>query len=67
MVHAKYADRISKNVYLDQTAPWPRGYKTIFMLNSAEQISDARKYKNIKKTQLFSCSDKPKMLFFLTH
>ena len=32
----------------------PRGYKTIFMLNSVEQeILNAHKYKNIKKFSFF--------------
>ena len=30
---------------------WPRGYKTFFMLNSAEhKILDAHKYENIKNS-----------------
>ena len=42
-----------------------RGYKTFFMLNSAEhEILSARKYENIKKSS-FSGSDKPRVLFFL--
>ena len=33
---------------------WPRGYKTFFVLNSAEhEILNAHKYKNIKKFGLF--------------
>ena len=33
---------------------WPRGYKTLFMLNSVEhEILDAHKYKNIKKIGFF--------------
>ena len=33
---------------------WARGYKTVFMLNSAEhEISNAHKYKNIKKLSIF--------------
>ena len=33
---------------------WPRGYKTFFMLNSAEhEILNAHKYKNIKKFSFF--------------
>ena len=33
---------------------WPRGYKTVFMLNSVEhEILDAHKYKNIKKLSFF--------------
>ena len=44
----------------------PRGYKTFFMLNSAEhEILNAHKYENLKKNQHFSGSDKPRMLFFL--
>ena len=43
----------------------PRGYKTFFMLNSAEhEILNAHKYKNIKKSA-FLGTDKPRMLFFL--
>ena len=43
----------------------PRGYKTFFMLNSAEhEILNAHKYKDIKKFGLFLGSDKPRMLFF---
>ena len=42
-----------------------RGYKTFFMLNSAEhEILNARKYKNIKKLSIFSGSEKPRVLFF---
>ena len=42
----------------------PRGYKTFYMLNSVEhEISDAHKYKNIKKLA-FLGSDKLRMLFF---
>ena len=41
-----------------------RGYKTFFMLNSAEhELLDAHKYK--QEIQLFSGSDKPRMLLFL--
>ena len=44
---------------------WPRGYKTVFMLNSIEhEILNAHKYKNIKKFSFFSGSDKPRILFF---
>ena len=50
----------------------PRGYKTLFMLNSTEhEILNAHKYKNIKKfTATFffwgggGGSDKPGMLLF---
>ena len=45
---------------------WPRGYKTFFMLNSAEhEISNAHKYKKNQEIQAFSRSGKLKMLFFL--
>ena len=34
---------------------WPQGYKTFFMLNSAEhEISNAYKYKNCRKFSIFS-------------
>ena len=43
-----------------------RGYKTFFMLNSVEhEILNAHKYKKYQEIQLFSDSDKPRMLFFL--
>ena len=43
-----------------------RGYKTIFMPNSAEyEILNAYKSENIKKCSFFSGLDKPRMLFFL--
>ena len=43
-----------------------RGYKTFFLLNSLEhEISNAHKYKNIKKFSFFSDSNKSRMLFFL--
>ena len=43
-----------------------RGYKTSFMLNSAEhKISNVHKYKKYQEIQLLSGLDKPKMLFFL--
>ena len=33
---------------------WPQGYKTFFMLNSAErEILNAQKYENIKKFSIF--------------
>ena len=42
-----------------------RGYTTSSMLNSAQHdILNAQKYKNIKKLEHFSGSDKPCMLFF---
>ena len=44
----------------------PHGYKTFFMLNSAEhEILNAHKSENIKKLSIFLGSDKPRMLFFL--
>ena len=37
-----------------QTQFWAPGYKTFFMLNSAEhEILNAHKYKNIKKFSIF--------------
>ena len=49
--HFQYADGMANSVDSDQNAPfgavWPRGYKTIFMLNSAEhEIFPAHKCKN---------------------
>ena len=45
---------------------WPRGYKTFFMLNSAEhEISCARYIKKYKKNQHCLGSDKPRLVFFL--
>ena len=39
---------------MSRTKARPRGYKTLFMLNSAEQeILDAHEYKNIKKFGFF--------------
>ena len=36
------------------------------MLNSDEhEVLNAHKYINIKKLKFFSCSDKPRMVFFL--
>ena len=44
----------------------PRGYKTFFMLNSAEhQILNTSKYIKIRKFSFFSGSDKPRIVFFL--
>ena len=43
----------------------PRGYKTFFMLNSAEHgISKAHRNKKYQEIRLFLGSDKPRMLFF---
>ena len=43
-----------------------QGYKTFFMLNSAEhEILNAYKYENIKKFSIFSGSEKSRMLLFL--
>ena len=45
---------------------WPRGYKTFFMLNSAEhEILITHKYKKIRKLNIFQAQTKPTMLFFL--
>ena len=45
---------------------WARGYKTFFILNSADhEILNTHKYTNIKKFSLFSDSDKPRMLIVL--
>ena len=45
---------------------WPKGYKTFFVLNSAEhEILNAHKYKNIEKFNFFAGSDKTRILFFL--
>ena len=45
---------------------WQRGYKTFFMLNSAEhEILNTHKCKNINSIISLSCSDKLIMLFFL--
>ena len=44
---------------------WARGYKTFYMLNSVEhEILNAHKYKKYQEIQLFSGSDKPRMLFY---
>ena len=57
----------SSSVTANKGQTWVRGYKTSFMLNSVEhEIINAHKYKNIKQEiQLFSDSDKPRMLFSL--
>ena len=45
---------------------WPPGYKTFFMLNSAEHENlNAHKYKNRRKLTALLGSDKLIMLFFL--
>ena len=47
-------------------APRARGYKTFFMLNSAEHENlNAHKYENIKELSIFSGPVKPRRLFFL--
>ena len=52
-------------VYFVEVEAWPRGYKNFSMLNSTEhEISNGRKYINIKKFRFFG-SDKPRMLLFL--
>ena len=57
---------LSQNHRQTLYSPGPRGYKTFFMLNSGEhEIFDAHKYKNIKKSNFFLGSGKPRMLFFL--
>ena len=44
---------------------WARGYKTCFMLNSAEhEILNAHKYNKYQEIQHISGSYKPRMLFF---
>ena len=44
----------SDNVRLRALEPWPRGYKTFLMLNSAEhEIFNAHKYKNRRKFSTF--------------
>ena len=43
---------------------WPRGYKTFFMLNSAEHKNfNARKYKNIKKSAFLGSNRSRKLVF----
>ena len=56
-----------KNIFVAvRFQSWPRGYKTFFILNSAEhELFNARKYKNIKDFSFCLGSDKPVMLFFL--
>ena len=45
---------------------WPRGHKTIFMLNSAEhEILSAHKYENIQKFSICQTHKKHRMQFFL--
>ena len=71
---------MADNVVPDQTVPggttWPQGYKTFFMLNSAEhEILDAHKSNNIKKFGFFqaqislecyfSCSEMLKCQYLL--
>ena len=53
--------------FISLTNTWPQGYNTFFMLNSAEhEILDALKFKKkFQEIQLFSGSDKLRMLFFL--
>ena len=44
---------------------WFRGYKTFFILNSAEhEILNGHRYESIRKFSIFSGSETPKMLFF---
>ena len=55
--------KLENSASLDQTAPlhnsiWARGYKTFFMLNSAEhEILNACQYENIKKFSIFPNSE----------
>ena len=47
---------------------WFRGYKKIFILNSAVHgILNAHKYQNLKKSCFFPGSDKPITLIFSAH
>ena len=59
--------KCADGIYISaERAAWTQGYKTFFMLNSAEhEILNAHKYKNINKLSIFSGSDKPRMLFSL--
>ena len=43
----------------DSDTNWPRGYKTFFMLNSAEHVSTAHKlkYRHVMKFLCLSLSD----------
>ena len=46
--------------------PWPRGYKTFFMLNSIEhEILNAHEYENIKKFSIFQAQISLECYFFL--
>ena len=57
---------MAENWSSQENYTWARGYKTFFMLNSGEhEILNAHKYKRYQEIQLFSDSDKPRMLFFL--
>ena len=48
--------------------PWPRGYKTFFVLNSVEhEILNAHKYKNIKKFGLFKAQLSLECYFSLSY
>ena len=58
--------RIRQSGAVSPVELWARGYKTFFMLNSGEhEILNAHKYKKYQEIQLFSDSDKLRMLFFL--
>ena len=51
-------------VYLG-TLIWPRGYKTLFMLNSFEyEFFHAHKYKNIKKFGFYQAQIRLECFFF---
>ena len=49
---------------MNMKGPWPRGYKTFFILNSAEhEILNSQKFKKDQEIRLFLGPDKPRMLF----
>ena len=61
------AENVSKDTIVSNMYTCFRGYKTFFMLNSAEhEILNVHKYKKFQALfQHFSDSDKSTMLFFL--
>ena len=54
-VNLQESDQLAHPVLLiEDRRIWPRGFKTIFMLNSAEhKVLNAHKYENIKKFSIF--------------
>ena len=47
-------NRDQKHFEYDEFLPWPRGYKTFFMLNSFEhEILNAHKYKKYQEIRHF--------------